>query len=291
MADNDQNDEYKFAELDSLENEPLETSEFDATRPAKGPIRHEPQKNIRRNAFIVIGVIIFAMLMYKFVGGMFSKTPTTPAKDTTPAPVAETPAPTPQPTAQTEIPSQPIQPQPQTQPLPEIQPQPETPPQPVVQQAPAAQENNSALQQKVASIEASQQSVQSEVSSMNQQVNNVNNNVNALNAQIAKLNQVISELNVQVVKQSEVITVLLERTKPKTVKRVIRVQPAPPPIIYYINAVIPGRAWLIGTNGSTLTVREGTKIAGYGTVRLIDSIQGRVLTSSGRVIRFSQEDS
>lgn len=165
-------------------------------------------------------------------------------------------------------------------------------PQPIVQQQPpAVQENDTALQQKVASIEASQQTVQSEVSSMSQQVGNVNNNVNALNAQITKLNQMITDLNTQVVKQSEVINVLMERTKPKPVKRVVRVRTVAPQIIYYINAVIPGRAWLIGTNGSTLTVREGTKIAGYGTVKLIDSMQGRVLTSSGRVIRFSQEDS
>ncbi|HAF87135.1 MAG TPA: type IV secretion protein IcmG, partial [Legionellales bacterium] len=60
---------------------------------------------------------------------------------------------------------------------------------------------------------------------------------------------------------------------------------------YYIKAVIPGRAWLIAANGSTLTVSEGTNIKGYGMVKLIDSTQGRILTSSGRVIRFSQQDS
>ncbi|WP_392538891.1 type IVB secretion system protein IcmG/DotF [Legionella sp. 227] len=276
MADNDQNDEYKFAELDSLENEPLETSEFDtkSSTPAR-PGGMEPGKNVKRNALITVGIIVFVMLMYKFIGGMFSKTtPTTPKENVNPAPIAEiTPSPQPQPqpqVTQTVIPPEPVQPQPQPQ---------------------VTQENNSALQQKVASIEASQQTVQSEVSSMSQQVGNVNNNVNALNAQITKLNQMIADLNTQVVKQSEVINVLMERTKPKPVKRVVRVRTLTPQIIYYINAVIPGRAWLIGTNGSTLTVREGTKIAGYGTVKLIDSMQGRVLTSSGRVIRFSQEDS
>lgn len=273
MADNDQNDEYKFAELDSLENESLETSEFDTKSSIpEGSVGMEPKKNIKRNALIAVGVIVFAMLMYKFIGGMFSKTTPPPKESVTPAPVVEMP-PTPQPIAQTEIPPEPIQPQ------------------PVVQTQPTVVQEDSALQQKVASIEASQQTVQAEVSSMSQQVGNVNNNVNALNAQITKLNQMISDLNNQVVKQSEVINVLMERTKPKPIKRVIHVRPMAPQINYYINAVIPGRAWLIGTNGSTLTVREGTKIAGYGTVRLIDSMQGRILTSSGRVIRFSQEDS
>ncbi|HHF7363385.1 TPA: type IVB secretion system protein IcmG/DotF [Legionella anisa] len=280
MADNDQNDEYKFAELDSLENEPLESSEFDSKNaiPTESGGR-EPPKNIKRNALIAVGVIIFAMLMYQFIGGMFSKS--TPKESEAPAPIAEI---TPQPKeVQTEIPPEPIQQQPVVQ-------QPIQ--QPVVQQTPPpVVQESSALQQKVASIESSQQTVQSEVSSMNQQVSNINNNVNALNAQITKLNQVINDLNTQVVKQSEVINVLIERTKPKPVKRVIHIKPASPQINYYINAVIPGRAWLIGTNGSTLTVREGSKIAGYGVVKLIDSMQGRVLTSSGRVIRFSQEDS
>ncbi|MCE0724783.1 type IVB secretion system protein IcmG/DotF [Legionella resiliens] len=277
MADNDQNDEYKFAELDSLENEPLETSEFDSKSAAPvGAGRREPPKNIKRNALIAVGIIIFAMLMYQFIGGMFSKPTPAPKESEAPAPIAEIP---PQPKeVQPEIPPEPIQQQPVVQ-------------QPIVQQTPPPViQESSALQQKVASIESSQQTVQSEVSSMNQQVSNINNNVNALNAQIAKLNQVISNLNNQVVKQSEVINVLIERTKPKPVKRVIHIKPASPQIIYYINAVIPGRAWLIGTNGSTLTVREGSKIAGYGVVKLIDSMQGRVLTSSGRVIRFSQED-
>ncbi|WP_115710824.1 type IVB secretion system protein IcmG/DotF [Legionella sainthelensi] len=278
MADNDQNDEYKFAELDSLENDSIENPEYSPKSSASmGQGGAEPRKNIKRNALIAVGVVVFIMLMYKFVGGIFfGKTSKVPSEESiTPAPVAEiTPTPQqPQQIPETEIPQQPIE-QPQVQPM----------PQPVVQES-------KELKQKVASIEATQQTVQTEVSSVNQQVGNVNNNVNALSAQISKLNQVISELSNQVAKQSEEINVLMERTKPKLIKRIIHVQPAAPQIIYYINAVIPGRAWLIGTNGSTLTVREGSKIEGYGVVKLIDSLQGRVLTSSGRVIKFSQDDS
>ena len=62
-------------------------------------------------------------------------------------------------------------------------------------------------------------------------------------------------------------------------------------MLYYIQAVIPGRAWLIATNGSTLTVREGSTIPGYGIVRKIDPNLGKVFMSTGKVIRFSQLDS
>ncbi|ARB93397.1 type IVB secretion system protein IcmG/DotF [Legionella longbeachae] len=277
MADNDQNDEYKFAELDSLENDSIENPEYSPkSTTSMGQGGAEPRKNIKRNALIAVGFVVFIMLMYKFVGGMFfGKSTKVPTEESiTPAPVAEiTPSPQPQQPPQTEIPQEPIQ-QPQVQAI-----------------QPRIVEESRELKQKVASIEATQQTVQTEVSSVNQQVGNVNNNVNALSAQIAKLNQVISDLSNQVAKQSEEINVLMERTKPKLIKRIIHVQPPAPQINYYINAVIPGRAWLIGTNGSTLTVREGSKIEGYGVVKLIDSLQGRVLTSSGRVIRFSQDDS
>lgn len=279
MAENDQNtDEYKFAELDSFENESIDSTEYGAGSSPKGQGGSPQGKNIKRNALITVGLIVFIMLMYKFVGGMFSgKSNVVPAKENIPpAPVAEL-----QPPQKSEIaPVEAVPPQPAVQP--EVQP---------ATQASSAQENEAALQQKVASIEATQQNVQSEVSSINQQVGSVNNNIGNLSTQISKLNQVISNLMNQVAKQSEEINVLMERTKPVPVKRIIRIRPENQQIIYYINAVIPGRAWLIGTNGSTLTVREGTKIAGYGVVKLIDSLSGRILTSSGRVIKFSQEDS
>lgn len=267
MADNDQNeDEYKFVELDSLDNEGDENTSYNSESSSLNSGKMEENKNIKQKALILVGVVVFAMLMYHFIGGMFSKKSTTLPQENSNPTAAVAPTPTPQPT-QSEIAPEPIQPQ-------------------------TVQENNTVLEQKVISIETTQQQVQSEVSSVSQQVGNVNNNVNALSSQITRLNQVIDALTAQVAKQSAEINLLMDRTKPKIIKRpVVRVRQVQEPVVFYINAVIPGRAWLIGTNGSTLTVREGTNIAGYGVVKLIDSMSGRVLTSSGRVIRFSQEDS
>ncbi len=269
MADNDQNnDEYKFAELDSLDNESME-EESNLNSPASSSQGRYPEsKNVKRNALIAVGVLVLAMVIYKIVGWMYSdksdvdssQTSVTPVAQVTPQPVQTTITPTPTPT--------PVIQQPQT----------------------VITTSDDDLKQKVSAIELSQQTVKAEVSSVGQQVGTVNNNINNLNAQIANLNQVIGNLSTQVAKQSAEINMIMVRFKPKPVKPAIhhiRVQR----VLYYIQAVIPGRAWLIGSNGSTLTVREGTKIAGYGTVKLIDSMQGRVLTSSGQVIRFSQEDS
>lgn len=273
MADNDQNDEYKFAELESLDNDSMDPDYSPGGRQPSGMGSKPPKKDVRRNAIIVICLVLFAMLMYKLLGGLFSGKNNNASKGSIPAaPIA----------AQVPAPVQPPQPQP-------IQAQ--IAPQPMPQAQPVVQENNSGLRQKVDSIESNQQNVQSQVSSMNEQVGNVNNNVNNLTSQISRLNQTITDLTTQLSKQSEEINVLMERTKPKPIRRAMPPRQFHQANIYYINAVIPGRAWLIGTNGSTLTIREGTKIAGYGVVKLIDSMEGRILTSSGRVIRFSQEDS
>jgi intracellular multiplication protein IcmG len=276
MADNDQNDEYKFAELDSLDNDSGEHMDFGSgEHTPSGQEPKPPKKDIKRNALIAVALVIFAMVMYKLIGGIFSgKSNTATKSNLPPAPIAA------------EI--TPQQPQPIQA---EIAPQPIQPAQPIQPVQPVVQENTSALSQKVDSIETNQQNVQSQVSSMNEQVGNVNNNVNNLTAQITKLNQTIADLTTQLNRQSEEITILMQRTKPKPIRRPVRPYRYGQANIYYINAVIPGRAWLIGTNGSTLTVREGTKIAGYGVVKLIDSMEGRILTSSGRVIRFSQDDS
>lgn len=288
MAENDdQNDEYKYDEFDSVDNESMDETES-KTPKETGKEPKPPQKNVKRNSLIAIGIIVFIMLMYKLLGGMFSGKSTKEAAKGSipPAPIAS---------AVTTPPPPPLPPQPQPQPVqPEVAPpQPEVaPPQPVQSAVPpVVQVNDTALKEKVDSIETNQQNVQSQVSTMNDQVNNVNNNVNNLSAQISKLNQTVADLTTQLSRQSEDINILMARTAPKPIRRVLRPRIVGELNIYYINAVIPGRAWLIGTNGSTLTVREGTKIAGYGVVRLIDSLQGRVLTTSGRVIRFSQEDS
>lgn len=254
MADNDQNnDEYKFAELDSMDNGLM--GEGDGlNNPVGADTRPEMQKkDVRRNAIVVVIMIVFAFLAYKLIGALFfSKSqPVTPAA----TPVI--------PVVQPITPTEPVQPV------------------PVV---------DTGLQQRVSAIDNAQQNLTSSVNALSEKINTMSDTVNTMNSQISQLNQTVSQLSTQMAKQADEINVLMLRTQPKRSHPVNR-RAAIQYINYYIQAVIPGRAWLIGSNGSTLTVREGTTIPGYGMVKLIDSIQGRVLTSSGKVIKFSQEDS
>ncbi|WP_133129396.1 type IVB secretion system protein IcmG/DotF [Legionella yabuuchiae] len=260
MADNDQyDDEYQFSDLDtgspkSVEEEDIYTSPMGA----QGRTGVAAPRNVKRNALIAIALIILAMVIYKFLDSFFAGKKETVKPPQKPAQVIK---------------------------------QAPTPPQPAVVQPIAAApptDDSVEVNQKLSAMEVSQQTLRSDVNSISNQMTGVSSSVNQMASQIAQLNQLISTLNEKIEEQSQDIQRL--RTKPKPVRKVVRrvVKPTPK---CYVQALIPGRAWLICTNGTTLTVREGSTIPGYGLVKLIDPHQGRVMTSSGQIIRFSQDDS
>jgi intracellular multiplication protein IcmG len=262
MIDNNQNDEeYQFADLDVMDvDQESDLSHVKKTldTPSFGG---EPKKNILRNAIIAVAVVILAMLVYKFVGSFFSKKK---------APIEST------------MPVQPPAP-PVIQPVQEIAPMP---------QAPAAPSPDvSELTQKLSNMESTEQNLRSDISNLSGQLSTLNSSMSELSNKISNLNQMVSSLSNRVEQQSNQIAALIAANarpkKPPVALRRVRTQR----MVYFIQAIIPGRAWLIATNGSTLTVRDGSRVPGYGTVRLIDPNQGRVVMSSGQVIRFSQQDS
>lgn len=265
MADNDQyNDEYQFADLDATNLETGEETEGSGDSPtiSQGKPLGTSDNNIKRKAVIVVVVVIVAMVIYKIVGSSVSHKKVTPMI----TPVAVTPAPAPAP-------------------APVVQPQPTLP----VAVAPLPGVDNK-FSQKLSDLESAQQSMHSDVAAVSDQLGGISNNVNAVIAKMSELNGIIVSLSAKVDQQSRELEALTIRRQEAS-KVHYQVSKAPPYPKYHLQAVIPGRAWLIATNGATLTVREGTVITGYGMVRLIDPSQGRVTTSSGQVIKFSQEDS
>lgn len=60
------------------------------------------------------------------------------------------------------------------------------------------------------------------------------------------------------------------------------------PLMYYIQAIVPGRAWLSSNQGDYMTVEVGSELrSGFGTVRRIDANAGLVQTSTGKMLHFS----
>ena len=55
---------------------------------------------------------------------------------------------------------------------------------------------------------------------------------------------------------------------------------------YYVEAVVPGRAWIQAANGETITVTVGEDIKGLGNVVSIDSMAGEVVTTSGEIVKY-----
>ena len=276
MADNDEyNDEYQLADpdatgSDSMENDLGLGDESKQTKAASA----DNAKNIRRNALIVVGVFILVLVLYKVLGAIFST-----KEQVIKTSVTTVSAPT----------------QPSTEPT-------YTPPLPQTSMSDLSgttgvSNANRQVERQLSAVETSQQTMQTEFVAMSNQLSGMNNNVNAILAKMAELNKIIDTLHTQVAMQSHEIdrltTQAQQRKQMKPIKhmKASGVNGAISIPKYYLQAVIPGRAWLIATNGTTLTVREGTLIQGYGMVKLIDPSQGRVLTSAGQVIRFSQDDS
>lgn len=65
-------------------------------------------------------------------------------------------------------------------------------------------------------------------------------------------------------------------------------RPTEPRMIYSVQAIIPGRAWLKSEAGDTVTVAEGDYLKGYGRVTKIDPYDGIVAIDTGsKVINLS----
>lgn len=269
MADNDQfNDEYQFSDLDALNpGNYEETTSGEEVAKEKTSRKINTPTNVKRNVLIAVSLIILAMIIYKFLGSYFSKEKVTPS---------------------VKKPTQQVQTKQQTNSPPKTAIQ--QPVKPIEMPKSEAYESPK-MEQKIAALEVSQQSMRSEVKQVSNQLGGVNSNMNELATSLSNLQHALTELNSKIDAQSQEIEQLIIRTrpKPKPQKRVIK--KTTPVKQYFVQAVIPGRAWLISSNGTTLTVREGSTIPGYGVVKLIDPLQGRVSTSSGKVIRFSQNDS
>lgn len=258
-------DEYQFTDLDTMESEPL-TSEEEPLLTTK---KRTTQGNLRRNAIIALVLILFLVFMYNFLTPVFKKKPQNdlasalppPSKPQSSVPNLETasPAPAPPPTQAEVLPEQPSSP------------------------------NTSDLEQRLSVLESNQQNVVSEIETIKNKLQTLSSSLEQLPNKLNEVAQSMANLTLQVEQQSKEIAVLTVRPKPVVKRRlVIKTPPLPH---YFIQAVIPGRAWLIAQNGSTITVREGTRVPGYGVIKLIDSSSGRIITSSGKIIQFSQQDS
>lgn len=110
--------------------------------------------------------------------------------------------------------------------------------------------------------------------------------VKGVDTKITELNSSVDSLNKQLQQQELQIQAL--KKKPRK-RRVVRKAPAPREKLF-LQAIIPGRAWLKSSQGVPYTVQKGDRIPRYGVVRMIDPNQGRVYTSTGDIIKFNPSE-
>lgn len=278
MADKDnKEEEYEFdpfgAESEGSPNIYDETEaeqQFNPDKEALPPLVEDSQSEkspVIRNSLILLAGIAVLVVGYRIVSGFLTKKPT-PA----PATVVQKPKPI-------EVPKQPEL-------IMETKPVMSTP------TVDAADEARKKMETQLQDLENNQKNLESQISNMQNELSSVSTTMSQLSKQIENLNQTVLTLSDKVADESIKLTALsVCAPKPKVVVMPKVTKIMVPRVYYHLKAIIPGRAWLIGTNGSTITVREGSIVPGFGVVKLIDAIQGRVFMQSGQVIEFSQQDS
>lgn len=146
------------------------------------------------------------------------------------------------------------------------------------------------LQERMVSIEDSSRTVSDNSATVRKDLQELSRVLKQLDSRISKLDKQIDSMsdNMQTNK-------LMVQKKLQSMKKEMTVSPsrkinAKSAVVqtarYYIQAMIPGRAWIKSKKGATITVRRGSIVRGYGRVLSIDVENGRIVTTSGNVIRF-----
>jgi len=133
------------------------------------------------------------------------------------------------------------------------------------------------MQGKLDNISAKNEEYRSQVANLNIKLAQSEGEIATINKNLSGISDLLASVTADVKK--------LTAPKPKKIKKKIKA-----PIAYHVNAIVPGRAWLLSSDGQLVTVRAGDKLAGYGRILAISAPEGKVLTSTGAVIQYGVND-
>lgn len=117
------------------------------------------------------------------------------------------------------------------------------------------------------------------------QVQQLTNALNQARVQQQQANQNVLVLAGQVQQLIGQVKVLAQPKPVKIEKAVPKAAPVPV-ITYQLRAVVPGRAWIVASDGQSQSVAVGDHVEQYGAVQSIDADAGVVITTSGKTIKF-----
>lgn len=169
-------------------------------------------------------------------------------------------------------------------------------PQAKVEAAPAINPNEvNQLHQELTALALRQREYRNHAQYLEQRVATLAQQLTELKEENAKVADVLEVLIEQLIQQTQQLEKLAQAQKTNSQatnkKTAIKEEELP---TYYVQAMIPGRAWLFkkerGTS-TTLTVARGDSLPGYGQITAIDPSRGVVITNSGKVIGYEPGDS
>lgn len=165
--------------------------------------------------------------------------------------------------------------------------------QPSAQQVTA--ENNAALAQQnqlklMQASKAQNQAVSGQLNKLqtiaesNQQaISQLEGQVQSLQDKVTSLNKMQQQLTAALINVSDEVRQMRAELKPKGHHAA-----KPVKITYRLRAIVPGRAWVMSSQGHPMTVSVGDQLAQYGRVTKILPDSGEVLTSDGKVITYNE---
>jgi intracellular multiplication protein IcmG len=122
---------------------------------------------------------------------------------------------------------------------------------------------------------------------LQEKVTQLESNLVDANTQLAAMNQTVQALSQQLQQQQAQLAKPTKPAKPVSPEKKPEVAAVP---TYYIQAMVPGRAWLVNQKGTVTTVSVGDDLSGYGIITTIDLNQGLVITAQGKLISYHQDD-
>lgn len=130
------------------------------------------------------------------------------------------------------------------------------------------------------------QGTTSRIEKLESSLSQVSASLSDMQTKLDGLNKSLQTFSNELTQQQAAITALQQLTQPKPQVVVAKKIPVIKRKPYYVQAMVPGRAWLRTANGVTSTVKVGDNLPGYGLILTIDPNQGTVTTSSGITISY-----
>lgn len=125
--------------------------------------------------------------------------------------------------------------------------------------------------------------IQKQNQTLTQQMTTLSQRVVGLESALTQSKQTVEDLSQQLVTSKQPITSSATILSSALVSPSVTLPPEPQ---YTVEAVVPQRAWVQTSNGSTLTVTVGDDVPGLGAVTEIDPYSGNVTTASGTIIKY-----